>query len=277
MPTESTYCCWRCALGVTAFFIGRTFWIAIAWLLRSLCPTAWTASWSHIYIKRAEKSNSFSIAFHFHCQTFGDILPQIWSTSWYQGGFSHGLRRLVDEKSVASCPQSCCNFIFKTCYSQARCKLFQQVVVSLQMRSCNVKINAVKLTSFLKFIINLLQVGKNMQEVCNIFGFFGFLFTLTKLHNKPTLRAFSDPKAAVSRAYTTPQISFFHSTRHPVRARTAPRVTNDVSTVQPACLVRPNFRVSWGTLRRIRDHWTWSRSDTGEVTSPIVGERKCVV
>ena len=174
----------------------------------------------------------------------------------------HGLRRLVDEKPVASCPQTYCNFIFKTCYSQARCKLFQQVVVSLQMTSCNVpiKINVVKLTRFLKSISNLLQVGKNLQEVCNIFGFLktrsGFLFTLTKLHNKQTLRAFSDSKAAVSRAYTTPQISFFHSTRHPVRARTAPRVTNDVSTVQPACLVRPNFRVSWGTLGRIRDHWT---------------------
>ena len=50
---------------------------------------------------------------------------------------SHGLRQLVDDKSVASCQQTCCKLIVKTCYPQACCKLFQQVVTSLQMTSCN--------------------------------------------------------------------------------------------------------------------------------------------
>ena len=35
---------------------------------------------------------------------------------------SHGLRQVVNDK-----------FILKTCYPQACCKLFQQVVISLQM------------------------------------------------------------------------------------------------------------------------------------------------
>ena len=50
---------------------------------------------------------------------------------------SHGLRQLVDDKSVASCQQTCCKLIVKTCYPQACCKLFQQVVTSLQMKGCN--------------------------------------------------------------------------------------------------------------------------------------------
>ena len=29
---------------------------------------------------------------------------------------SHGLRQLVDDKSVASCQQTCCKVIVKTCY-----------------------------------------------------------------------------------------------------------------------------------------------------------------
>ena len=49
----------------------------------------------------------------------------------------HGLRQLVDDKSVASCQQTCCKLIVKTCYPQACCKLFQQVVTSLQMTSYN--------------------------------------------------------------------------------------------------------------------------------------------
>ena len=43
---------------------------------------------------------------------------------------SHGLRQLV-----ASCYQTCYKFIVKTCYPQACCKLFQQVVTSLQTTS----------------------------------------------------------------------------------------------------------------------------------------------
>ena len=50
---------------------------------------------------------------------------------------SHGLRQLVDDKSIASCQQTCCKLIVKTCYPQACYKLFQQVVTSLQMTSCN--------------------------------------------------------------------------------------------------------------------------------------------
>ena len=45
---------------------------------------------------------------------------------------SHGLQQLV-----ASCYQTCYKFIVKTCYPQACCKLFQQVVTSLQMTSCD--------------------------------------------------------------------------------------------------------------------------------------------
>ena len=49
----------------------------------------------------------------------------------------HGLRKLVDDKSVASYQQTCCKLIVKTCYPQACCKLFQQGVTSLQMTNCN--------------------------------------------------------------------------------------------------------------------------------------------
>ena len=50
---------------------------------------------------------------------------------------SHGLRQLIDDKSVASCQQTCCKLTVKACYPQACCKLFQQVVTSLQMTNCN--------------------------------------------------------------------------------------------------------------------------------------------
>ena len=46
---------------------------------------------------------------------------------------SHGLRQLVDEKCVASCQQTRCKLIVKTCYPHACYKLFQQVFTSLQM------------------------------------------------------------------------------------------------------------------------------------------------
>ena len=45
----------------------------------------------------------------------------------------NGLRQFVDDKSVASCQQASFKLIVKTCYPQACCKLFQQVVTSLQM------------------------------------------------------------------------------------------------------------------------------------------------
>ena len=47
----------------------------------------------------------------------------------------HRLRQLVDDKSVASCQQTCFKLIIKTRYPRACCKLFQQVVTSLQMTS----------------------------------------------------------------------------------------------------------------------------------------------
>ena len=47
------------------------------------------------------------------------------------------LQQLVHELSVASCQQTCCKLIVKTCYPHACCKLFQQVVTSLQMASYN--------------------------------------------------------------------------------------------------------------------------------------------
>ena len=47
-----------------------------------------------------------------------------------------GLWQLVDDKSVSSCQQTFCKLIDKTCYPQACCKLFQQVVTILQTTSC---------------------------------------------------------------------------------------------------------------------------------------------
>ena len=46
---------------------------------------------------------------------------------------SHGLRQLFDAKLVASCQQTCCKLIVQTRSQQAYCKLFQQVITSLQM------------------------------------------------------------------------------------------------------------------------------------------------
>ena len=60
-----------------------------------------------------------------------DILQQ---TCYQQADIrmrSHDLRQLVDDKSVASCQQTCCKLIVKTCYPQACCKFFQQVVANL--------------------------------------------------------------------------------------------------------------------------------------------------
>ena len=69
-----------------------------------------------------------------------DLSPKLWQSCYQQADIrmrSHGLRQLVDDKSVASCQQTCCKLIAKTCYPQACCKLFQQVGTSLQMTSCN--------------------------------------------------------------------------------------------------------------------------------------------
>ena len=45
------------------------------------------------------------------------------------------MRQFVDDKSVANCQQTCCKLIVKTFYPQACCKLFQQVIIGLQMTS----------------------------------------------------------------------------------------------------------------------------------------------
>ena len=56
----------------------------------------------------------------------------------YQDAFAWLLTALiVDDKPVGSCQQTCCKLIVKTCYPQACCKFFQQVITSLQMASCN--------------------------------------------------------------------------------------------------------------------------------------------
>ena len=49
---------------------------------------------------------------------------------------SNPLLRLDDNKSAASCQQAWCKLIVKTFYPQARCKLFQQLIASLQISSC---------------------------------------------------------------------------------------------------------------------------------------------
>ena len=65
-----------------------------------------------------------------------DILQQ---TCYQQADIrmrSHGLRQLVDDKSVASFQQTCCKLIVKTCNLQACCKLLQQAVCKI-MKSFN--------------------------------------------------------------------------------------------------------------------------------------------
>ena len=84
---------------------------------------------------------------------------------------SHGLRQLVDSKSVTSCQQTCCKLIVKICYSQAYCKLFQQVVTSLQMTSCNrltlpslVQVDEIyKLQQAVKLTTNCIKSSKPSQ------------------------------------------------------------------------------------------------------------------
>ena len=45
--------------------------------------------------------------------------------------------QLIDDKSVASCQQTCCKLIVQTCYPRAFCKLFKQVITILQVTSCS--------------------------------------------------------------------------------------------------------------------------------------------
>ena len=96
-------------------------------------------------------------------QKSANILQQ---TCYHQADIrmrSHGLRQLVDDKSVASCQRTRCKLIVKTCYPQACCNLFQQVVTSVQMTSYNKP----------DFVVHKLQqAGKidTLEQICAVFG-----------------------------------------------------------------------------------------------------------
>ena len=80
------------------------------------------------------KTSNYTAKMHRSQQARLYLATDLLSTSQYQDA-SHGLRQLVNDKSVASCQQTCCKLIVKTCLPQVCCKLFHQVVVSLQMAS----------------------------------------------------------------------------------------------------------------------------------------------
>ena len=91
---------------------------------------------------------------------------------------SHCLLRLDDNRSAASCQQAWCNLIIETLYSQAWCKLFQQLTASLQISSCN-KSDFHRLAATwwnwqacCNLLTNLHQAGKihNLQQVCGVSG-----------------------------------------------------------------------------------------------------------
>ena len=111
-----------------------------------------------------------------------------------------------------------------------------------------------------------MKVWEEREEEQNIFSISG----------KQTLDTLSNPEAAVITICTTPQVSFFHSTRHPVIARASPRVTHDISTIQPACWVLPHMWVSRRAGRGSINNRTWSRWNTGKIAATL-WERKCVV
>ena len=67
-----------------------------------------------------------------------------------------GLRKLVDDWSFASCQQTYCKLVGKTCYPQACCKLLQQVVTSVQMVNCKNLI-----------LVDLLQLGEIEKVVAS--------------------------------------------------------------------------------------------------------------
>ena len=89
---------------------------------------------------------------------------------------SHGLRQLVENKSVASCQQTCYKLIVKTCYPQASFKLFKQVVTSLQMTTLNNLLSLNKQQTFVAMqqanCCKLQHAGKidNRRQVCDVFG-----------------------------------------------------------------------------------------------------------
>ena len=76
---------------------------------------------------------------------------------------------------MTSFQKICCKLI-KTCHPQACCKLFQQIVTSLQMTSSNKPdfnrlLNLMKLISLLELVDKLQQAGKieKLQQVCGVF------------------------------------------------------------------------------------------------------------
>ena len=74
---------------------------------------------------------------------------------------SNDLGQFLDDKSVASCQQTCCKLIVKTCSPLACCKLFQQVVTSLHMTNCNKQLiltDLLQLDEIDKFVATCWQV-----------------------------------------------------------------------------------------------------------------------
>ena len=104
------------------------------------------------------------------------------TTNRYQDAFAIGLRQLVEDKSIASCQQTCWKLIVKTCYPQACCKLFQQVVTSLQL----ILTDLLQPDEIDKFVATCRQTATspdkidNLQQVCGVFGCVAFLYTTKK-------------------------------------------------------------------------------------------------
>ena len=90
---------------------------------------------------------------------------------------------------VACCQHICCKFTVKTFHTQTCCKLFQQVVTSLQVTS-------LILTNLLQLVDKLQQAGKidNLQQVGGVFGCVIRYPFLLKYFKTLTIRL---PKAAL--------------------------------------------------------------------------------
>ena len=80
-----------------------------------------------------------------------------------------------DSLLTASCQQTCCKSIVKTCYPQAPSyKLFRQVIASVQITMSCIKpdfnSNLMELTSGMQLVDMLDQAGKidNFQRICGV-------------------------------------------------------------------------------------------------------------
>ena len=76
----------------------------------------------------------------------------------------HGMRQPVHGKPVASCEQICRKLVLPTCYQQASCNSFRQIVTSLHVTSCNkpdLSISSlIKLKSLLQLVEWQQQTGR---------------------------------------------------------------------------------------------------------------------